>query len=68
MKRASFGVREFAVKTCGEPVVDFVVNGCHMPSPLKRERAKLFAQKSVRGREFLGNAPFVRPNAFSIVR
>jgi hypothetical protein len=35
-----FFMREFAVEIGSEPVVDFVVNGCHGFNPLKRERAE----------------------------
>ena len=46
-------IGEFAVKIGSEPVVDFVVNGCHRFSPLKRERGEVVcAAKPGRGREF----------------
>ena len=76
MQLALLFVGKFAVKIGSEPVVDFVVNGCHRFSPLKRERGEVVcAVKPERGREFraarhlLGRAcfrssdnPFLRNN------
>src|SRR5262249_16808950 len=53
VKRAAFLIGEFTVKVAGEPVVDFVVNGCHMFNPLKPWRGEVVcASKRGRGREF----------------
>src|SRR4029077_9620528 len=53
VKRASFRIGELSVKICREPVVNFVVNGCHIPSPLKREWGEVVsAAKPARGRGF----------------
>ncbi len=51
----------------GEPIVDFVVNGC-IVSPMKRERGRscLRIEASARPR-IPRNAPLVRPSVFSMV-
>ena len=53
VKSAAFVRRKLAVKIGGEPVINFVVNCCHMISPLKRERDEaVCAWKPGRDREF----------------
>ncbi len=53
VKRAAFIRGEIVVKVRREPVIDFVVNGCHTFSPLKRERREVVsAWRRGRGREF----------------
>jgi hypothetical protein len=53
MQLALLFVGQFAVKVGSEPVVDFVVNGCHRFNPLRRERDEVVcAAKRERGREF----------------
>jgi hypothetical protein len=50
---ALFFIGEFAVKVGSEPIVDFVVNGCHRFNPLKREPGEVVcAAKPEPGREF----------------
>ena len=51
MKGAAFLLGKFAVNIRDEPVVDFVVNGCHTFNPMKRERAEVVcAWRQGRGR------------------
>jgi len=53
VKRAAFIRGKLAVNIGGEPVVDFVVDGCHTFSPLKRERGEVVcAWTRERAREF----------------
>ena len=52
VKNASFVVGKLTVQIGGEPVVDFVMNGCHTINPLKRERDEaVCALKQGRGQE-----------------
>jgi hypothetical protein len=52
MQLALLFLREFAVKIGSEPVVDFVVNGCHKITSLKRELGEVAcAAKPEPGRE-----------------
>jgi hypothetical protein len=52
VKNACFVVGKLTVQIGGEPVVDFVVNGCHTVNPLKRERDEaVCALKQGRGQE-----------------
>jgi hypothetical protein len=51
MKGAAFLLGKFAVNIGDEPVVDFLMNGCHTFNPMKRERAEVVcAWRQGRGR------------------
>ena len=53
VEHASFVVGKLAVQIGGEPVVDFVVDGCHKSNPVRPERGEVVcAWKRGRGREF----------------
>jgi hypothetical protein len=41
VKHASFVVGKLAVQIGGEPVVDFVVDGCHKSNPVRLERGEV---------------------------
>src|SRR5439155_3398297 len=65
VKRAAFILGKLAVNVGGEPVIDFVVNGCHTFSPLRRERDEaVYASTRERGREFRAARHWSGPRYF----
>ena len=65
VKRAAFILGKLAVNIGGEPVIDFVVNGCHTFSPLRRERDEaVYASTRGRGREFRAARHWSGPRYF----
>src|SRR2546423_14998355 len=61
----SLFIGEFAVKIGSEPVIDFVVNGCHKFSPLRREPGEVVcASKQERAREFRAARRWSGPGYF----
>src|SRR2546426_11669157 len=65
VKRAAFIRGKLAVNIGGEPVVNFVVNGCHTFNPMKQgQAAAVCASRPMRGREFRAAPRYLGPGCF----